>query len=164
MSLMLLSLQLSFPSSVKSPSHEIQSFRNCSDMGPSHGLQFFKNCSSVGLFQESPMGRSSMLEQVFWQLLTGRCSSVGSSQTATFFRAYSPAVLLGPPWPAEGLVHHYHLLRLQRNLCSNAWSTSSLCFFTDLDFWIVYFFTVFSLLSPTAFAPLFLHSYQNLAT
>lgn len=57
----------SFPSSVQSPSHEIQSSRNCSDMGPSHGLQFFKNCSSVGLFQESPMGCSSMLEQVFWQ-------------------------------------------------------------------------------------------------
>lgn len=99
------------------------------------------------------------------QLLTGRCSSVGPSQTAAFFRAYSPAVLLGPPWPAEGLVHHYHLLRLQRNLCSNAWSTSSLCFFTDLDFWISFFFsTFFSLLSSTAFAPLFLHSYQNLAT
>jgi len=92
------------------------------------------------------------------QVLLGACSSMGSPRGRSLLQAHPPALAwgsprpaggyllhCGPPWAAGGyllhcgppraagdnLLHHGLLHRLQGNLCSGAWSTSSPSF-TDL--------------------------------
>jgi len=56
----------------------------------------------------------------------------------------------------SNLLHHGLLHRLQGNLCSGTWSTSSPSFLADLGVYRVVYLTFFSLLFPTAAVQRFL--------
>jgi len=80
-----------------------------------------------------------------------------SPWAAASLKAHPPALTWGPPWAAVGdsLSHHAPLRRLQGNLRSGAWSTSSPSFFTDL--WCLQScFSRISVTSLTAAAQCFL--------
>ena len=78
------------------------------------------------------------------QVLPGACSSAGSPRGHSFLQAHLPApVWTGlqvgicstmdlPGLQGHSLPHHGLLHRLQGNLCSGAWSTSSPSFCADL--------------------------------
>jgi len=76
-------------------------------------------CSSMG----SPWGGHSLLQE-------STCSGVGSSLGCRWISA--PPLSSGGSSGGQPAFHHCLLHRLQGNLLSGAWSTSSPSFFTDL--------------------------------
>jgi len=123
------SLHTLFPCSSMVFSHEIKSFANCSNMGPLHRVQSFRN----RLLQcGSPMGRSSCQEPTpawaFHRLQQLPSGYLHLPQCGVLHRLQvdicSTIVLPGPP--GDNLLHHGRLYRLQGNLCSSVWRTSSL--------------------------------------
>jgi len=62
----------------------------------------------------------------------------------------------GPTWAAEAQPHHGLLHGPQENLCSSAWTTSSLSSFTDLGVCRVAFLTSSDSSVPLKFFPPFL--------
>ncbi|KAK4827365.1 hypothetical protein QYF61_017303 [Mycteria americana] len=148
--------QFSMNFSNVSPSQGLHFFMNCSSVGPFHGVQSFRNRllqrgSPMGsqvlpanLLQRgllSPWGPRSCQEPAPVQASHGVTASFGCihllwcgvlhglqvdiSSTITLYGRQ------GDSLPHHGL-HH----RLQRNLCSGTWSTSSPFFFTDLGVYV----------------------------
>jgi len=77
------------------------------------------------------------------QVLPGACRSACIAWGHCLLRVHPPPLAWGPPEAARGyllhrgppcltMTHHGLLHRLQWNLCSHTWSTSSAFFFTDL--------------------------------
>lgn len=127
------------------PSHRVQSFVNCSNVGSSHEHQFFKNYSRMVPFHRKQSFRNRLLQ---CGSFTGHrscqktCSRMGFSQAAASFRAHAPAqsstgcrVDVCSTMLVHGLRGDNlqgHLNGLQDTLCSSTWSTYFSPFFTDL--------------------------------
>jgi len=126
------------------PSHRLQFFTNFPSMGPFHGVQSFRNrllqCGSpMGsqVLPASPLQGALLCPRVYRSYQGPAPSQTFHGFTASFghppVSAWGPprasdGYLLhcGPPWAAgDSLSHHGLLHRLQGNLCSGAWSTSS---------------------------------------
>ncbi|KAK4831401.1 hypothetical protein QYF61_017532 [Mycteria americana] len=100
---------------VWSPSHGIQSFKNCSSMSPFHRVQSFRN----GLLQSGLHGLQFLPENLLLHWL-----SMGCRADICF-----DVVLHG--LQGDNVCRHSVHHGLQGNLCSGTWSTSSPSFFTD---------------------------------
>jgi len=132
------------------PSHELQFFMKCSSISHFHEVQSFRNrqCGS-------PVGSQVLPEELFQrgllsmgpQVLPGTCSGVwspwghslleGTTTCSGIVSSTGCRVDICPTvdlygLPGDNLFHHGLHHRLQWNLCSGAWSTSSPSFFTDL--------------------------------
>ncbi|KAK4807205.1 hypothetical protein QYF61_024325 [Mycteria americana] len=134
------------------PSHGLQFFMNYSSMGLFHGVQSFRN----RLLQHgSPTGTQVLPANLFQHGLLSLHRSIGparsllqrrlptGSQPLSGIHLLWHGVLHGLQvdicstvnlhgLQGDNLPHHGRHHRLQGNLCSGAWSTSSPSFFTDL--------------------------------
>jgi len=135
-----------------SPSHGLQVFTNCSTVGPFHRLQPFRNrllqCGST-------MGSQVLPASLLWGGILFLHGSTGPARSlllhelpmgsqppsgthllrcgvlcALQVEICSTVDLHG--LQVDNLPHHGLLHRLQGNLCSGTWNTSSPSFFTDL--------------------------------
>jgi len=124
----------SSPALAWGPSHGTQCSTNCSSTGPFHGVQSFRN----RLLQYGSLMGSQVLPVNLLQ-----CGLPKGSQPPSGIPLLWCGVLPGLQveicstvdlrgLQGHSVPHHGLLHRLQGNLCSGAWSTSSPSFFTGL--------------------------------